>query len=557
MPPAAHLAGRASTQVSLVNYLNLSYYVLTMWADYNKFAMLLYKKQPRLIFFWTLFITLVLKLFLAITFPLTGDEAFFYQWGRAPALGYADHPPMVGWWLAALGALSDQLWVGRLPAVLLTFVIAWGIVDVLQRLLPQQHHQTAWWIGSIYLVMPWSWMLVLITTDTPLIFFITLSAWFFIRAERTDAPGRIWHWYAISGFALGLAFLSKYFAVLMGFAYVLYIVGWRRDRWWGLCWIVACAIPLVILHLYFNANHGWTNIMFNFFNRHDSVAWGYKNVLLYAVMMLYLLTPWILYQSVQSVSLSARKARTTILILLISPLVVLLVVSFKRPIGLHWVLGFVPLFMVWAGMARYSADQLSKFFKWTIYLSLPHLFGVWYLVGSPLAWWEESKQFDRLVFLRYANQVTLELTSNLPISTHLMADSYSPAAVLSYHYKQRVPVFGVGTFSARQDDLVANFAELDGRNMRIFYRSPVDMADVQPYFESIKVKEFNVAGVVFYGLDGAGFRYEKYRQNVLTEIADRFHDVPTWLPMWGNPFCERYGFAECAPGSKVDANVRQ
>ena len=40
-------------------------------------------------------------------------------------------------------------------------------------------------------------------------------------------------------------------------------------------------------------------------------------------------------------------------------------ISFKRTIGLHWVLGFVPLFVVWAGL-RVPVRGLRTSFKATL-----------------------------------------------------------------------------------------------------------------------------------------------------------------------------------------------
>ena len=513
--------------------------------------------QAQRLFVWTLAITFILKLLLAIWFPLTGDEAFFYQWGQATAWGYADHPPMVGWWLAGLSLISNQIWVARLAPVLLTVVIALGIVDILRRMLPDQNQATAWWLGAIYLVMPWSWMLVLVTTDTPLIFFMCLSVWLFLRAETRDQSAALWSWYAFSGLALGLAFLSKYFAVLMGLAYAVYILGWRRQRWWALVWIILAAMPSVALHLYFNAYHGWQNVMFNLFNRHEEANWNIQTTVVYVLMMVYLFTPWLLYQAVRQPSLGQRQTRRCVSVLLAVPLLLLLLVSLKRSVGLHWVLGFVPVFVVWAGLALYSMQQQSKLWKWTLWLSVPHLLGVWFLVGSPLHWWENSKQFEKLVFLRHADQVTQQMSADLPPSTRLMATSYSPAAVLAYHHQQYVPVFGLGRHYARQDDLVVNFADLNGQSIRIFFRAPVDESNYAPYFDSIQVNTFKVQGVSFYWLDGLGFKYEAYRFDVLSKVAEQFHDIPVWLPILGNPFCERYGFAECSPANKTDLNVRK
>ena len=128
--------------------------------------------------FWGAFaLTLVIKLALAAGFPITGDEAFFYQWGVFPAWGYSDHPPMVGWLIAALRALGgDHPLVLRSATLLVTSVIALGVVDLLRRFLPEEREASAWLAGAVYLAMPWSWLFVLVTTDTPLIFFMALSA---------------------------------------------------------------------------------------------------------------------------------------------------------------------------------------------------------------------------------------------------------------------------------------------------------------------------------------------------------------------------------------------
>src|SRR5260221_8507944 len=70
---------------------------------------------------WLLFAlaaTLLFRFWLSAAAPVTADEAYFILWGRAPALGYYDHPPLVGWMLAPLAALSEAAWLMRLPAVL-------------------------------------------------------------------------------------------------------------------------------------------------------------------------------------------------------------------------------------------------------------------------------------------------------------------------------------------------------------------------------------------------------------------------------------------------------
>ena len=64
---------------------------------------------------------------------MTADEAYFILWGRAPALGFYDHPPMVGWMLAPLVQLSDAAWVLRLPSILLPAALAFLVRHALSE----------------------------------------------------------------------------------------------------------------------------------------------------------------------------------------------------------------------------------------------------------------------------------------------------------------------------------------------------------------------------------------------------------------------------------------
>ena len=77
--------------------------------------------------------TLVFRIWFSAVAPVTADEAYFILWGRSPALGYYDHPPMVGWMLAPLAALSEAAWLMRLPAVLVAPLTALAVWSALRR----------------------------------------------------------------------------------------------------------------------------------------------------------------------------------------------------------------------------------------------------------------------------------------------------------------------------------------------------------------------------------------------------------------------------------------
>lgn len=498
--------------------------------------------------FWLTFTgTLLLKIVLAAGFPITGDEAFFYQWGVRPAWGYSDHPPMVGWLLAVLHGISDHPLVLRSVTLLVTSVIALGLVDALMRILPAEREASAWVAGAVYLALPWSWMFVLVTTDTLLLLFMAASAWCYVRANA--CPGRGAGWYTLAGGFIGLAFLSKYFAVLLGMAYAVHILGWRRDRWWALVLMFAAALPSIAVNVVFNATHGWTNVMFNVFNRNEGGQWNLKTPLTYAAMALYLLTPWLLWQAGRAPRAEgvAPRTRQALAVLWLFPIALFAVISLRRTIGLHWLLGFVPLFVAWAAL-HLDARALRRSLNWTLVLSIPHLLIVAAVAWAPLSWWQSTKLHDRAVFLRETPALVEALRRDMPTGATLMARTYNPATMLAFHHQQYVPVFGVGRHHARQDDQVVDFRTFDGKTLRIFDYNPPDLADFEPYFERVSSREIEIEGVRFYAVDGTGFRYQPYRDTVLTTIAREFHQVPTWLPLLGSPFCERHGFAECSPG---------
>ena len=79
---------------------------------------------PRRWFWGVLAATLVFRLWLSAALPMTVDEAYFILWGRDPALGYYDHPPMIGWLLAPLLEISQAEGWLRLPSVLLPAALA-------------------------------------------------------------------------------------------------------------------------------------------------------------------------------------------------------------------------------------------------------------------------------------------------------------------------------------------------------------------------------------------------------------------------------------------------
>ena len=518
--------------------------------------------------------SLALRLWISATFPITGDEAFFYWWGVYPDWGYYDHPPMVGWLIAvARAVLGDRVWAIRLPAVLLPLAVGaalwWGLKGT-----QAATRQRAAWAVLFFWLAPINWLNTLITTDTPLIFWSVLSVAALVRAERREQLDRAaYGLYALSGLFVGCAFLSKYFSVVLGLTYAVYFALYRRDRLAGFAVLVLCVLPGPAINIAYNVSHGWSNIMFNLYNRNEAELFELRKPLTYVAMMAYLITPagvWLAFKYRSSLMATARgelpaaalgspeqgqpprgaaqyaqrQAWGPVLRLLaclvVVPLLFFLLLSGKKVIGLHWVLSFYPFGFAFLAFAL-PADKLKAAAVGLAMFAGLHVLIVAGLYTTTLETWRTTAPLSKLypqVIRSYKTADILQQISSPGVV--LMAEAYTPASIYGFERRQYMPVFGVGRFHARQDDMLVDFSLYQGKTIRVITALMPNLDDFKPYFQSVKVLTFMQDGVPFYAVEGTGFNYEAYRQGVLGTIFKRFYKIPQALPMTGCLFCERY-----------------
>ena len=487
-------------------------------------------------FYLALVLTLAFKFWLALALPMTGDEAYFIYWGVYPDYGFYDHPPMVGWILALLLQLSRAQWVLRLPVIVLPALIA---LAMLQYLRPEDQNK-AYVAALAFLLLPANVWNVLITTDTPLVLFSFLSALCFAAALRRESQPL----YAASGAFLGLAFLSKYFAVLLGLAYLGFVLMQPAGRrgWRGLATVVASMLPFAALNAWWNYNHCWANLMFNVYNRHGDAGWSLRTPALYLLSLLYMLSPVALYQLWRGrAALKHKFAEPRVRLFMLAwvvPLLVFALLALVKQIGLHWLLSFVPFFFIAAALLL-SAAQLRKSVVYLCAFSAIHVAAI---VGAsllPLETWKSSRFYDGMVF----HLKTAELLQRLePYAGNyeFSADGYSPAVTASYAAGKYFFVFGTASSHARHDDILTDFRTLAGKNILVLRKSPPNPADYTPYFSKVELRQFELYGVTFHLVLGQGFDYPRYRDGVLRPLRERYYRMPSYLPLGHCYFCERY-----------------
>ena len=192
--------------------------------------------------------------------PLSADEAHYWEWSRRLDWSYYSKGPMVAYLIAAgtrLGA-STEFWV-RLPAVLLGTATAAIAYLLARRTFPEER------VGLLSLVllsvMPlYAVGAVLMTIDAPFVCCWGLAWLCLSRVQKRQGELA---WYA-AGVAFGLGLLSKYTMFMLVPCVVLWLASSPRLRPWFRRQepYVAAALGLLIFSpvLVWNARHGWYSL---------------------------------------------------------------------------------------------------------------------------------------------------------------------------------------------------------------------------------------------------------------------------------------------------------
>ncbi len=198
------------------------------------------------------------KLFAAGEAHFVEDEAYYRLWGLHPALSYYDHPPMIGWWIAAGQALfGDTVFAVR------ALVVLSGIVGTL----------AIWRTAGLLFGRPaaaWSVLFlnasllvgiggILATPDAPSVLFWGLSLWALAELIRSENP----YWWLAVGLMAGCGLLSKYSVLFLGAGIVLWLLWVPEARRWWRCWqlwaggliALVCFLPV----LSWNQAHEWVS----------------------------------------------------------------------------------------------------------------------------------------------------------------------------------------------------------------------------------------------------------------------------------------------------------
>lgn len=208
----------------------------------------------------------LLKLVLAATLPLFGDEAFYWWESQRPAWSYSDLPPLTAWMVSLGSALVPGELGVRLPFWLLGLLLPWQLVAIARR---DYGEATGWRAGTLGLLLPLAALLgVLALPDVAL---VVVSVWTVDAVARALAADRRRPWLE-AGLAAAFGLLCHYrFAALL-LVLVVVALGHRRGRaalrgpgpWLAVAIAALGLLPLV----WFNLANELVSVRFQLLDRH-------------------------------------------------------------------------------------------------------------------------------------------------------------------------------------------------------------------------------------------------------------------------------------------------
>lgn len=211
---------------------------------------------------------------------LMPQDAYYYFYGQHLDWSYFDHPGMIGYLLrAATDLFGSTVTVVKMTDFTVSSLSIWVFYSLSKNFLSREKLWIAMLLASSSIL--WSMLSLNSTPDVPLVLFWSLSLW---SLEKALFKTTFYHW-LLAGIWMGLAFNSKYTAVLLPFGLMLFLFLSPTQRknllkpgpW--LCLIIFAAVAYPVY--YWNAQNDFVSFAFQSTGRSSSVRdFGFKPKLL-------------------------------------------------------------------------------------------------------------------------------------------------------------------------------------------------------------------------------------------------------------------------------------
>ncbi|MCA9523568.1 MAG: glycosyltransferase family 39 protein [Myxococcales bacterium] len=405
-----------------------------------------------------LLLSTVVRGFFSWRLGLGDAEAYYWTWSRHLALSYYDHPPMVAWLIALGTSIGEQTLFVRLASLLLFNGVAWLLFGLTREITGRAndglvavailHVVPAFFIGGMTA-----------TPDIPLAFFWLAAIRLYDLAVRRDRPPL----FLAAGVAVGLAFLSKYFAILLPIVLLVHLSHRERRHYLRTPWpwlgaLVALGATGFVIA--WNVQHHWASTHYHLVARHHHV--GPSLQLLGKVIggQLGYITPLFLIFFLSTLFWLRRERRDDpggqlLFVSSIIPLVVLGVISSitdeSEP---HWpVMGYLPLCAALAWryetlpLARRFSTRVQRLRKAAVWFSLG-LMGLFMIHVStpalirllPASLYQPKVDITNELYGWPALGAAVERLRRVEGASFAMSYHYTMCSQLNYATGDRIPV---------------------------------------------------------------------------------------------------------------------
>ncbi len=194
-----------------------------------------------------------------LPFEMSGDEMYYWEWGRRLDWGYFSKPPLIGWLMGGVGALAGASAFAVKGTALLLGTASLGFVFALGRGIFGA--RTGFYGVLITVVTPGNAVLnFALTIDAPLLFAWTGGLLCLWRALEPEARHRLgWALGVLAFGALGV--LAKQMMLVFFVCAAIFLALGRADRRWLRHWaswaVLLGSLAALLPPLIWNARNEW------------------------------------------------------------------------------------------------------------------------------------------------------------------------------------------------------------------------------------------------------------------------------------------------------------
>jgi len=302
-------------------------------------------------------------------FPLTADESYYWLWAKHLSWSYVDHPPMVAFinYLTTRG--TENLFLLRSGAILISLLVSLLIYFLAKEAF---NEKVAFFSAVLFQILP-HFLIVWLTmfVELPLALFWTLSLVIILTIVKTSKQAL---WYLL-GLVLGLGYLSKYTMFLFWPCLALFFLISSEDRFWlkriepYLCFLLSFAFFFPVI--FWNYHHHWVSFLFHS-GKATAEPWAI-NFLPFLVDQLVHFSPFLIFTLYPVSKYALKENKETKLLFSFSfPILLLfLFLSLKLKVWAHWPsIGYLGLIPITVAYLVKAGKSLKRFITWISLFSL-------------------------------------------------------------------------------------------------------------------------------------------------------------------------------------------